>query len=159
MLLLLGGFISAFLSCPNLYRRNESSLVAPSLFKQFTLPVVYCLLNLLTLGFALADADGGIALDVVARVQQQGVRAPGLVLGFQGGCLGVSGDAAVDVVGVEDDDGAFQALALLRGAGGDAQGEHHRESQQQGQELLSLHSFTSSSLRGRIWPPPFLRTL
>lgn len=49
MLLLLGGFISAFLSCPNLYRRNESSLVAPSLFKQFTLPVVYCLLNLLTL--------------------------------------------------------------------------------------------------------------
>ena len=110
-------------------------------------------------GFALADADGGVALDVVARVQQQGVSALGLVFGLQGGHLGVSGDAAVDVVGVEDDDGAFQALALLRGAGGDAQGEHHRESQQQGQELLSLHSFTSSSLRGRIWPPPFLRTL
>lgn len=33
LLLLLGRFVSAFSSCPNLYRRNESSFVVPSPFK------------------------------------------------------------------------------------------------------------------------------
>ena len=58
------------------------------------------------------------------------------------------GREAINVVigNVEDDDLALQGLSrfLLCGAGGDGQGEHHRKRHQQGQEFLSLHSFTSS---------------
>ena len=100
-------------------------------------------------GLALADADGGVALDVVARVQQQGVGARVLEGLLQRGHLGVAADGSVDIVGMENDDLALQGLALLlRGAGGDAQREHHRQNQQQGQEFLGLHSFTSSLFSG-----------
>ena len=55
-------------------------------------------------GGALGDADHRVALAEVARVHQQDESALGLILGLQRRHLGVPGDAAVDVVGVEDDD-------------------------------------------------------
>ena len=66
-------------------------------------------------GGALADADGGVALDVVARVHQQDVSALLLVALLQSRHLGVPGNAAVHVVGVEDDDSTLQLR--LSGAG------------------------------------------
>ena len=51
---------------------------------------------------ALGDADGGLALDVVAGVEQQDLGAAGLVLGLHSGDLGIGVNGAVDVVGVQD---------------------------------------------------------
>ena len=51
---------------------------------------------------------------------------------------------------MEDDDLPLQGLGRFLRAGSDGQGEHHRKSQQQGQEFLSLHSVTSSSFRGGL---------
>ena len=55
-------------------------------------------------GGALAGADLDGALAEVAGVHQQDGGALGLVLGLQGGYLGVAVDGAVDVIGVDDDD-------------------------------------------------------
>ena len=102
-------------------------------------------------GGTLRRADGGIALDKVAGVHQQDVGAAGLVGVLQGRHLGIAGNGAVDVVGVQDDDVAVQILGrLLRRIGGDSQGERHDHRHQQGQDFL-FHSFTSSIL----WKPDF----
>ena len=96
-------------------------------------------------GFALGDADGGIALNEVAGVQKQDLRARLLVSRLQSRSLGVSGNSAVYVVGVEDDDGAFSHV--IQRAGRDGQREHHSQGQQQGQKFFP-HACTSFVFTG-----------
>lgn len=55
---------------------------------------------------ALGGADGGIALDKVACVKEQNIGPAALIILLQGRHLGVSGDAAVYVVGVQNDGAA-----------------------------------------------------
>ena len=79
----------------------------------------------------LAGADSGIALDEVTGVHQQNVGAH-LLIGLLQCCrFGIAIDGTVHVVGVQDDDGAAQVLGGFLGAGGDAQGEHHGQNQDQ----------------------------
>ena len=59
-------------------------------------------------GGSLGDADAGLALAEIAGVHQQHHSALGLVLGLERRQLGVALDAAVYVVGVEDDDHVLQ---------------------------------------------------
>ena len=90
---------------------------------------------------ALGGADGWVALDIVAGIHQQGVGPGGGVALFCGGELGVPGDAAVYVIGVQDDDVAGQVLrrggGRLRRADGDRQGEEQGQGKREGKELVS----------------------
>ena len=96
-------------------------------------------------GGALGGADGGIALDEVACVKEQDIGPALLIVLLQGRHLGVSGDAAVNVVGVQDDGAAGEVGVSgcddrLFGAGGHSQGTGHDQCQQQGQELFHARS-------------------
>ena len=88
---------------------------------------------------ALGDAHGGVTLDKVAGVCQQHIRACVLVGLLQGGHRCVAADAAVDIVGVQDDDGTCHVLVFgLNSAGGNGQGEGHHHSQEESRELVPL---------------------
>ena len=105
-------------------------------------------------GFPLRGADGGITLNEVACVKEQDVSAAFLVVLLLGGDLGVSGDAAVDVVGVQNDNAAGEIGIrgsrgrLLCGAGGHGQRTGHGHCQEQGQELF--HARSSFSIWVRV---------
>ena len=59
---------------------------------------------------ALVDADIDGALAVVAGIDQDDIGTPSLKLGLQRGHLGVPGDFAVHIIGVQDDGFAGQIL-------------------------------------------------
>ena len=80
---------------------------------------------------ALVDADIDGALAVVAGIHQDDVGAPGLELGLQRSHLGVFGDVAVHVVGVQDDGVAGQIL-LHRVC--PSRGHHQRQRHDYGQK-------------------------
>ena len=90
---------------------------------------------------ALRGADGGIALDEVAGVYEQGIRSGSVIAFSQGVDFGVPGDAAVYVIGVQDDDVAGQVLrrggGRLRCADGDRQGEEQGQGKREGKKLVS----------------------
>ena len=90
---------------------------------------------------ALGGADGWVALNIVAGIHQQGVGPGGGIALFYGGELGVPGDAAVHVVGVQDDDVTGQVLrrggGRLRRADGDRQGEEQGQGKREGKKLVS----------------------
>ena len=85
-------------------------------------------------GGALRRADSGITLDEVARIHQQHIGTPGLVCIFERRHLSIAADGAVHVIGVQDHDvsGHVSRGGRVRGAGGDGQGEQHRQYQEQG---------------------------
>ena len=58
----------------------------------------------------LVDTDVDGALAVVAGIGQDHVSAPGLKLALQGSHLGVLGDVAMHIIGVQDDGFAGQIL-------------------------------------------------
>ena len=96
---------------------------------------------------ALGKADRRIALNVVARVKEQHVGALFRITLLQSGHLRVMVDLTMHVVGVQDNDAAFEAFprgrrrnedGLLR-AGRYGQRKDHRHCQQQGQKFA--HSF------------------
>ena len=100
-------------------------------------------------GSALGNADGRLTLDEVTSIHDQNVSAFGLVLGLQGCHLGIAVNSAVDVVGMQDHDGAVvldgvlsRVLSLGKGSDGHAQSHDHR--QQQGEELVPLSHAVSS---------------
>ena len=90
---------------------------------------------------ALRGADGGIALDEVAGVYEQSIRSGSVIAFSQGVDFSVPGDAAVYVIGVQDDDVAGQVLrrggGRLRRADGDRQGEEQGQGKREGKKLVS----------------------
>ena len=90
---------------------------------------------------ALRGADGGIALNEVAGVYEQSIRSSSVIAFSQGVDFGVPGDAAVYVIGVQDDDVTGQVLrrggARLRRADGDRQGEEQGQGKREGKKLVS----------------------
>ena len=105
-------------------------------------------------GGALRHADGGIALDEVAGVHQQDIGALGLIGILQRRHLGIAGDGAVNVIGVQNDDLTVHGfLFRLFRMSGDSQREHHGHSQKQGQDLSShfrippSNSFAANSMQ------------
>ena len=92
----------------------------------------------------LGDADHGVALNEVTCVHQQDIGTHLLIGILQRGHLGILRNGTVDVIGVQDHNGACQVVVVgLHSTGGDGQGKHHNQGQQQRQQLLRLHSFTS----------------
>ena len=86
--------------------------------------------------FTLRNADRGIALAEVAGVHQQDIGTLSLIGFLQGRHLGIAGNSAVHIVGVQHYYIAVHlALGLVR-RDCDRQGEDHSQCQQHRQELL-----------------------
>ena len=87
---------------------------------------------------ALGDTDIGRALAVVAGVNEDDLGTPGLIVSLERGNAGIAGDRAVDIVRMQDNGlpcvGLFHRSradrSVLCRQRGDAQGEHHGESEQ-----------------------------
>ena len=88
---------------------------------------------------ALGRADHGFTLAEIAGVHQQDVGASGLKGVLQRSGLGIAGNGAVNVVGVQDHDAALHVLGggLLR-TGGDGHGQCHDQRQQESSQLTEL---------------------
>ena len=86
----------------------------------------------------LGGADIGRALAVVAGVNEDDLGTPGLIVSLERGNAGIAGDRAVDIVRMQDNGlpcvGLFHRSradrSVLCRQRGDAQGEHHGESEQ-----------------------------
>ena len=80
-------------------------------------------------------------MDEVTGVYEQGIRTGGVIAFPEGVDFGVPGDAAVYVIGVQDDDVAGQVLrrggGRLRRADGDRQGEEQGQGKREGKKLVS----------------------
>ena len=99
----------------------------------------------------LRHTHSGVALTEVAGVQDQHIRALRLILAGQRRYLGVIGNSAVHIVGVQDDHrlrggGVLAGVGFLFAAG--RQGEHHGQGKQQRQQLFlhTPYSFLSAFL-------------
>ena len=117
--------------------------------------IIPCQIHQLHGGCPFRDADGGISLDEITGVHQQDIGARLLHGGFQGGHLGIAGDGAVHVIGMQDHDlsghivrnrvgGGLRGRLLCRRRCG--QGEYQGRRQQQRQQFFLLHSFASTFL-------------
>ena len=91
----------------------------------------------------------GVALAEVTGVHQVDVGPGGLVPLLQGGHSGVAVDAAVDVVGVEDEGVSRQVIGVFRpdlsGSCGNGQGKGHHQRQEQSKQSFR-HTKPSFSL-------------
>ena len=87
-------------------------------------------------GLSLGGAHGGVSLDKVAGIRQQHIGAGRLVGLLQGGDFGILADGPVDIVGVQNNDVTGQVLFRLCGSGGNGQGQHHDQCQEERGKLL-----------------------